>query len=442
MSDFDNENLNNDTEVSKEEPIVEEPIVEETTDTTFFDTTSENNEDNQDNDYIVEEIEGSINNKNGIKIFVIVICAVLALSIASTAGYFIGKFGESNHKAGQSLDLEDKPTNQNALSGEKVYDEVNPSVVGVVAYNSEGNMTKSSGVIYSEDGYIIISDHVYAEISNPSFKVYTFDNKSYDATYVAGDSQSDLAVIKINSSGFFPAVFGDSSQVVFGERVYAIGKVDEIEKSPSISTGIVSNTEIRVTNATNYSTKLIQTDSAINPGCSGGALVNSYGQVIGIITSKIVGDAYEGIGFAVPTVTVKSVVESLIQNGMVIDRARLGITYQEYDTFTAAYKNSVVGLCVSEISKESNLCGQLNTGDVLASVNSINITSDDILLDIIEKSKPGDSLTFEVYKTNGKTETLTAKLIQAENSSSYTTDKVIDNGKDPKDGVFDFPYGY
>lgn len=395
-------------------------------------------------DSLIEEAKDSADAKRGLKVFLAAIIIVLLLCITAAAGYLIAKFDNNSKTQNPTFNLAQKPTDEVALSSEEIYYDVNPSVVGIVIYDSTGPKTQATGIVYSEDGYIITNDHIYSEVPNAQFRIYTYDNKEYDATFVAGDSRTDIAVLKINSAGFFPPQFGDSSQVTYGETVYAIGRPLDATAASSITNGIVSFTDRRVVSDGNYSIELIQSTAIINPGSSGGALVNEYGQVVGITTSKKVASGYEAVCYSVPTVTVKSVVESLIANGTVIGRARLGVSYNMIDSVTAKIKNCPVGIYVAEVSSESSLYGKVSAGDYIVSVNGDKITSDDVLLDVIEASKPGDIISVEIIHSHGTTETVSVKLIAAESTSSYTTDFSGNDSSLPESngGTFDFPYGY
>jgi serine protease Do len=302
---------------------------------------------------------------------------------------------------------------------------LNKSVVGITVYNKQGDGSVATGVVYTEDGYIITNDHIYNGVTGAKFKVKTYDGKLYDATFVAGDSRSDLAVLKIDDTGFYPATFGNSEQIVVGESVVAVGRPNGITEN-SITRGIVSLKERRVSITTSYSMRVIQTDTPINPGNSGGALVNMYGQVIGITSSKIGGEDYEGIGFAIPTTVTKNIVESLIQYGYVNNRCRLGISYKEIDAVGKEIHNySVTGVLVASVNEDSDLYGKVEEGDIITAVNGVEITSDDVILDAIEFSKPGDTLQFSVYKKNGSTTTITAKLLPDIGSSSYKSELTV-----------------
>ncbi len=404
----------------------------------------------------------------GLKTFCVCLAAVIALTAFSTAGYFIGRnsvFPSQNNDVSK-LDLAARPKNSEEMTPAQVYETLNPSIVGIRVYNANGEQTEATGVVYSKDGYIITNDHIYAEVSAAKFKIFTSDKTEYDAKYVAGDTISDLAVLKVDTTDLKPAVFGDSSEIFAGENVVAIGRPSSATDDTSITSGIISLTSRRVQTTSNYSSRLIQTDSAINPGSSGGALSNMFGQVVGITSSKLAGVQYDAIGFAIPTVTVKRVAEQLISKGKVEDRGRLGISYTEADSVVAEIKGyRATGICVAEVDEKSNLYGKLNVGDIITHINGIKIVNDETVLNIIEDAKAGDSISITVYSASGTTADYTAKLIQNSGQSSYnpilsapsteedtqnedgnggSNDKKDNNEKDKSGdgGAFNFPFGY
>ncbi len=430
-------------EVNDTQPIEESKAIDESpiVDVDFDNDLSDNN---------IESYESEeANPQKGLIVFVIILCAVLALALSCVIGYYLGKSSAQNPANNSyKVQLADKPDAKDALTAEGVYDTVNPSVVGIAVYNSTGVKGYASGVVYSEDGYIITNDHIYEDVVSAKFKIYTYDGKVYDAEFIAGDTRSDLAVLKVDATGMFPATFGNSDKLDYGEQVYAIGRPNDAAAASSITGGYISFLNRRVSNATNYSSKLIQTDSAINPGSSGGALVNTFGQVVGITSSKLVGSQYEGVGYAIPTTTVKKIVESLITNREVIDRAKLGISYREIDAITAELNKTSAGLYVAALSGNPDLANKLEVGDVITSVNGIQITDADIVLDIIENGKPGDEITFGVQTNSGATKSIKTKLVADVSSSSYKTSSTPDSNveelpkNDDEEGSFDFPYGY
>ncbi len=382
----------------------------------------------------------------GFKLFCIIMAAVIALSGACLAGYFVGKGSINNSFTGQKIDLNlaEKPTDSDALSAAEVYKKVNPCVVGIVIYNKSGDAKQASGVIYTEDGYIITNDHIYSDIAAAKFKIYTHDGKEYDAKYVAGDTVSDLAVLKIENGKFTPAVFGNSDKLICGENVVAIGRPNDAKKASSITKGVISATDRRVTTTTNYSSRLIQTDSAINPGSSGGALVNMYGQVIGITSSKLASSEYDAVGYAIPTTIMKRIVTELIEKGKVVSRAKLGITYTAIDSVTAEVGDyKYTGLYVASVAEDSDLYTKVNEGDIITHINGISVTSDSIVLDIIEQSRAGDKISVTIVTKNGATSTFDAVLRANIGETSYSEIEKPQQSEPNQNngGSFNFPFG-
>ena len=384
----------------------------------------------------------------GLKIFAIIMAAVILLTGTCCAGYFIGRNSvKIGFGSDIKVDLAAKPSDTDELTPAQVYEKVDKSIVGIMIYNSSGKGGQASGIIFSEDGYIVTNDHIYSEIPAAKFKVYTHDGKEYDAKYVAGDVISDLAVLKIDAKGFTPAEFGNSDDLFYGENVVAIGRPSDATDKSSITRGIVSAINRRVQTTSNYSARLIQTDSAINPGSSGGALVNMYGQVVGVTASKLASVEYDAVGYAIPTTVMKRIVDELIAEGKVVTRAKLGVTYTAIDSVLVEigdYKTE--GLLLASVAEDSDLYGKVEEGDYITHINGIEVTSDDIVLDIIEQSKAGDKITVNVKTKDGKIKSIDAVLKANVGESSYT---LTENSKDSIQGgsgengggTFDFPFG-
>lgn len=391
-------------------------------------------------------IEQSASSK-GIKVFAVIISLMVLISACITGGYYLGV--SSNNVIAPTVDLASKPKPQDALTASQIYNNISPSVVGIYVYNSEsGIASTATGVIYSEDGYIITNDHIYDGVVAAKFKIYTHDKKMYSADYVAGDTRSDLAVLKItnaNNTTFKPAKLGDSSQAVVGESVIAIGRPNGATNPSIASEGIISVVSTRVSTTSSYTSSLIQTDSAINPGNSGGALCNIYGQVIGITSAKLVGDEYDGVGYAIPTTTVKKVVDSLIKHKTVKGRAKLGISYLHIDELTAELSKIPCGLQIAAIDKSCDLYGKsVDVKDIITHVNSIELTDSNIILDIIDAAAPGDTLELKIYSVAKKQSfDITVKLLEDSGSSSYTSQKQQNNKNDKEynSSEFNFPNG-
>lgn len=394
----------------------------------------------------IKPIEEKVTNK-GLRVFCIILVAVILFTGATVSGYFIGKYNAAMPEKGTApeIQLEGKPDADEIMAASNIYNSVCDSVVGILVYNEKGEMGEASGVVYSEDGYIVTNDHIYSSVPMAKFKVFTNDNKEYDAYFVAGDTRSDLAVLKISDTvSLSKATFGNSDEVISGETVYAIGCPNGYSDSSTITGGMVSVPKTRQAITSNYSSNFIQTDTAIKPGNSGGALVNVYGQVIGVTSSKISSTSYEGVGYAIPSKTVKKIVESLIANGNVKDRAKLGISYVFYNSAMAELnKLSSHGLVVAEVSEESPLFKKLEEGDIITRVNDIPINDDSVILDILEEQKPGDVILLTVEKKSGGVENISVKLLSDTGSSSYVNSNGDITEKLPTNpGDFNFPEGY
>ncbi len=360
--------------------------------------------------------------KKGMRVFALVLVLIVVLTSLLTAGYFLGKSSASNStKNFKSAELSSKKdSKQEDISS--VFENTSKSVVSIVVYNNS-TASRASGVIYSSDGYIVTNDHIYSKISSPKFIVTLADGTQYDAKYIAGDTRSDLAVLKIDAKGLDAATFGDSSELGVGEDILTIGYPGtSSDNSASLTSGIISALDVRVTTTSAYSGKYIQINAAINPGNSGGALVNMYSQVVGITSAKLSSSDYEGIGYAIPSATVKHNVDLLIKEGSVKGRAKLGITYKEIDKMSSELGNLPMGIYIASISDDSGMSGiGINVGDVITYVNDKQITSATVMLDVIDNAKAGDTISITVYNPDsGNSNNFSVTLTEDGGSSSFS----------------------
>ena len=288
---------------------------------------------------------------------------------------------------------------------------------------------EGSGVIMSENGgttYIMTAAHVISDGS--TFKVTTNDGKTYDAKIVGYDSQTDIGVLSIKASGLQVAEFANSDDIVVGEQAVVIGCPGGSKFMNSVTTGIVSALDRPVSSSIGYDNECIQTDAAINPGNSGGALFNMSGQVIGINSSKIASTDYEGMGFAVPSNTAVKTANSLIKNGYVEGRAKLGITYNSITNASNAsailaaleqkgFKDAEGTMIIGEVDSESDLANKdVKQYDMIVAVNGKTMTSTDVLTNILSKSSPGDTITLTIARIENnqiKTFNVKCKLIES-----------------------------
>ena len=276
---------------------------------------------------------------------------------------------------------------------------------------------EGSGVIFSEDGYIVTNQHVVDGAT--SLKVVTSDGTSYEAQLVGEDTQTDLAVLKIEAEGLTPAEFGSSEDLQVADEVMAIGNPGGLQLSSSVTMGYVSALNRAVTNSeTGYTLNCIQTDAAINPGNSGGALVDMNGHVVGINSSKIAAVDYEGLGFAIPSDTVQPVVSDLIEYGYVKDRPMLGITGSYIDRLSAGFYGLSQGYYVAEVVTDNAKASGLQQYDVITAIDDTQVTSASTISNYIANKKPGDTVTLTVDRALAGEEGLKINLVLSENSGS------------------------
>ena len=361
------------------------------------------------------------------------LCGVAAACLLFAGGAVVGNMafgGNANSDSGTSastsdsaptLQINSKPTSDSSkssdnydtadgMAGEDIYKKVNPSVVSVISTTSEGTGS-GSGVIMSKDGYIITNNHVVDGAQSVS--VQLSDGTSLDAKIIGTDEQTDLAVIKVTpTSDLTAAEFGDSDELEPGEYAYAIGSPGGVQFANTITGGRISaiNRDLTVNDRV---MTLIQTDASINNGNSGGALINKYGQVVGITSAKLSGNAFgsatvEGMGFAIPINTAKDIVDELIQNGYVSGRPSIGITGQNVESADG----KVSGVQVYSIESRAKAASEgLQVGDVITAVDGTPTPDMDKVNELKQDKKAGDKLTLSVYRiSTGKTLNITITL--------------------------------
>ncbi|MDR3344311.1 MAG: trypsin-like peptidase domain-containing protein [Oscillospiraceae bacterium] len=373
----------------------------------------------------------------------VVLAVLVSLVIVVTAGLLaIGALGGGDSGGplegdNTTLKIQSTPDEKvpvppvgTVLTSEQVADKLQPSVVGIVLFSSRSSTSvgSASGVIMGEDStkkytYIITCAHVINDTGGLTIKVQFEDGSQVNAEIVGYDTRTDLGVIRIKKTGLTAAEFGNSDVLKAGEPVWAIGNPAGMDFYGSVTTGIVSN--IGRDMKSENEMKLIQHDAAINPGNSGGPLVNKYGQVVGIISLKLVSDDIEGMGFAIPSTPAKVIIDKLITNGRVPGRARLGISYVEasqsyqYSPILQLKKLPAGSLIIMEISKDGALAGtDAQVNDLIVSVNGKKLDKSDVLLEVIQKSKPGDTLTLSLVRvfSDYTTQELTVKATLIEDT--------------------------
>ena len=364
----------------------------------------------------------------GLMVFLIVVIAVVVLTLGTFAVTGIVNFAQngafdiqtqSDEKDTPKLEQQTTPTPQSSKEGEEltvreVAEKLKPSVVGIVSETGVG-----TGVVMTEDGYIITNAHVVEGSSNLTVYLDDEQKTQYPAKIVGLDTQTDVAVIKAEATGLTAAEFGDSDALAAGDQVVAIGNPGGLTLQNSVTVGYVSAVNRSMTTEDGIVTNLIQTDAAINPGNSGGALINMYGQVIGINSSKITATDYEGLGFAIPINTVKDVVDELIAHGYVSGRPKLGITGRDVNQLMMMANGLPQGVLIVSVEEDSDAYAKgIRAGDVITGFGETKIDSMTTLNAEKEKYKAGDTVALTVYR-DGQEYTVNVTL--SEDAGASTT---------------------
>ena len=306
-------------------------------------------------------------------------------------------------ETGTGVTLTLAPTVGPDMSLQDIYTKVNPSVVGVIAYLDGEEYSWGTGVVFTADGYIVTNAHV---LSGSDAAVIRFsDSSEYEAKLVGSDTATDLAVLKIEGKNLPFASFANSDSCRVGDAVVAIGNPLGQEYAGTMTNGIISAIDRSVSN-NGYSMTLLQTNAALNEGNSGGPLINMHGQVIGITNMKIMYSYYatvEGIGFAIPSSVIKTVVDAIIENGIVPGHPALGIVAGSVSAEAVELYDMPMGVYVTEVHENSDAHRQgLRPGDVITSVNGTPVASVAEVNALKEGLAVGDSITAEVFR-NGDT---------------------------------------
>ncbi len=368
-------------------------------------------------------------NNKGVKLFVaalgIIAAIALAIGVAAVSKYVINKKGIkdtgkiSSGDTGASLNINSSPVSptevniDGPLSTTAIAAKVRASNVGIVVYKSGSSSAagEGSGIIMGEDKsgnytYVITCAHVIDD-KGVKVTVQTEDGTSYDADIVGYDIRTDTGVLKIKAHGLPAAEFGDSNALSVGDPVYAVGNPGGVEFFGSFTGGYVASIDRPISSEIGYTMKCIQHSAAISPGNSGGALANQYGQVIGINSQKIASTNYEQIGFAIPISSAKAIIDNLINVGYVPNRPKLGITYYPLSasaqySMIAQIKGLPAGtLIINEIGSDSSLAGtEARKYDMITKVDGKELTTADVLLELIDNGKVGDKHTLTLCRVN------------------------------------------
>lgn len=274
---------------------------------------------------------------------------------------------------------------------------ITPSIVTLYGYTTTTltPYSAATGVILSEDGFIVTNAHMVEGLSR--IKAVTYDEREFEADIIGYEPWYDLAIIQIHADNLTPAELGSSDELMQGEQVVAIGNSGGYENT--LTVGYVSYVNREIQSYADHPIKCIQTDAAFNTGISGGALVNMYGQVVGIPTSKSVTDNDENIGFAIAMDFAVPICEDIIENGYVTWKPRVGVMYKMIDYETAQALGVRPGMLISEISEDCDISGTaLQIDDIITEMDGVSMTSDEALIEFQTTHKAGDVVTAKVYR--------------------------------------------
>jgi serine protease Do len=369
-------------------------------------------------------------------VLTVVMCAVIAAACGTGGAWFAvthagtssSGITYSSEKGTSSTTTVSNDSDGTDMTISEVSAKAQPSVVEIVtqvtstSYGMFGGTYTSeaagSGVIISDDGYIITNNHVIEDAT--TIQVTTYDGKEYDATLVATDSKSDIAVLKISATGLTAATIGDSSKIAVGDTAIVIGNPLGT-LGGTVTDGIISATSRELV-VNNESMELIQTNAAINAGNSGGGLFDGNGNLIGIVNAKdsgttSSGSTIEGLGFAIPINTAMDVANELISNGKVTDRATLGVYLQEISEDTQQY---TAGLYITDVISGSGAqSAGLQAYDKITKADGTDISSYSDLSKVLRDKAVGDTITLTIERS-GKSMDVKVTLTGDLNTDSST----------------------
>ena len=359
--------------------------------------------------------KNSIWKKSGVKVTALLLACALVGGGAGFGGAALARSvgvggGTAIHQSDRTVQevTVKKVTGQTLMTPAEVYASTVGSVVSIncsaVSTNIFGQRVESassgSGFVITQDGYIVTNHHVVASAS--SVKVTMYDGKEYSAAVVGSDSDYDVAVLKVETTGLQPVTLGNSADVNVGDTVLAIGNPLG-ELTFSMSQGIVSCCD-RAINVSGTPFNMIQVDASINPGNSGGPLMNLYGEVVGIVSAKYSSysnTAVEGLGFAIPIGDVRAVITDIMENGQITSKPSMGIiagtmTRQMATQYQIDKDNGVFVYSVDKGGAGEK--AGLRMGDVITKVDSMEITSMEDLTAAKKGHRAGDTVTVIYYR--------------------------------------------
>lgn len=359
----------------------------------------------------------------GAVIAICLLCAIVVSVISAGATYLVLTRGGSSaigrvmdsimptpvpvittNAAGEEITAAEIHAGANAI-----YELAKQQVVGITTeitygYNIFGQATAASvtgsGVIITEDGYILTNYHVIEDAQKSGYQasVMLYDETTYDAEIVGFDEDSDLALLKIDAQGLSAATLGDSTELVVGQTVYAVGNPLG-ELAYTMTSGMVSATDRTITTESDVAINMFQIDAAVNSGNSGGPVYNTSGQIVGIVTAKYSATGVEGLGFAIPINDAAHIANQILEFGYVTDKASLGIKVVTVTESIAQYYNMIEGAYVNEVNSGSaaEIAG-LQAGDIITAIDGQEVAGGSELTSLVKGYHAGDTAELTVWR--------------------------------------------
>lgn len=397
---------------------------------------------------------------HGAAIVALVLCCSLLGGIVGAGGVVLtqnlGKAPKEDRRGSVSVMVEGKRQTSELQTAQvdtgkemtpaQVYAANVASTVGIttsITTNYWGFQTTSaasgSGFVITDDGYILTNHHVI-EDSN-SITVTMYDGTAYEASLIGYDASNDIAVLKIEAEGLTPVVLGSSDAMNVGDSVMAIGNPLG-ELTFSLTAGLISAKDRQVTMSGGTTMNLIQTDTAINSGNSGGALFNMYGEVIGVTNAKYSssssGASIDNIGFAIPINTIRPIVESIIEKGYV-SKPYIGVTVSNVSSEAQLYGLPQGAAVQSVVEDGPAKKAGLEVGDIITSANDTEITGSNDLVSMVRKMAVGDALNVTVYR-QGQTMNFTITVEEQIQSAIQEETQPVQQSQRGSQGGF--PFGF
>lgn len=345
------------------------------------------------------------------------VCILLA---ASAVGVMGGAWFYAKNRSSDGTSPVNQPGPVTAQPSATRFSVKTEAIVQVCVASGE-EYAIGSGIVLSEDGYLLTCDHLFEGLPSPTITVTLEDRTVLEAAYIGGDDRADLAVLKVERRQMACYAPDPSCEVSLGSRVIAIGCPDDASHAPTITAGILSSTGVRIAVGSAYPQRLLQLDAPVSPGYSGGAVIDEAGNWIGVICAKQAAPDTEGVAYAVSMATVSRTVDELIQNGCVSQRPKLGLSFRYVSPGVAEATGSHAGLVLTDVPLQSELYGYgFAAGDRVIALDGQPIRSLDDFYDRLESAQPEDVLSLTILRSDGQERSVTLPVSFEKGKNSYS----------------------